>query len=108
MPIRPENYDRYPDDWAIRSVFVRFIRARGKCEFCQAEHLHPHPITGSRVILTTAHLYNKQPEAASLLNLKALCQRCHLNLDKDDHKLARAANARAASPQIDLYDEEAT
>ena len=31
MPIRPEMKDRYPADWAARSRFVRFYRARNKC-----------------------------------------------------------------------------
>jgi hypothetical protein len=28
-------------------------------------------------VLTTAHVYDDRPEAASLLNLAALCQLCH-------------------------------
>lgn len=38
MPIRPENRARYPKDWSLRSRFVRFVRARGRCEWCGAEH----------------------------------------------------------------------
>jgi hypothetical protein len=89
MPIRPENRDRYPKDWKLRSYFVRFIRARGRCEWCGAEHGKPHPRTGSRVILTTAHVFDQSPEAASLLNLAALCQACHLWHDRDIHKANR-------------------
>jgi 5-methylcytosine-specific restriction endonuclease McrA len=77
MPIKPENRKRYPKDWKTRSRFVRFVRAQNKCEWCGAENYQPHPITGSRVILTTAHVHDHRPEAASLLNLAALCQRCH-------------------------------
>lgn len=77
MPIRPENLKRYPKDWKLRSYFVRFVRAKGTCEWCGAIHNQPHPLTGSRVILTTAHIYDDRPEAASLLNLAALCQKCH-------------------------------
>ena len=33
-------------------------------------------------MLTTAHVHDRRPEAASLLNLAALCQRCHLNHDR--------------------------
>ena len=29
------------------------------------------------VVLTTAHVFDDRPESASLLNLAALCQRCH-------------------------------
>lgn len=38
MPIRPEMRARYPKDWALRSRFVRFVRARGRCEWCGAPH----------------------------------------------------------------------
>lgn len=82
MPIRPEMRARYPRDWARRSRFVRFYRARNRCEWCGARNYEPHPITGSRVVLTTAHVYDHRPEVANLLNLAALCQRCHLNYDR--------------------------
>lgn len=54
MPIRPEMRERYPKDWKLRSRFVRFVRARGRCEWCGAAHGEPHPITGGKVVLTTA------------------------------------------------------
>jgi hypothetical protein len=76
-PIRPEMRSRYPSDWAVRSRFVRHIRARNKCEWCGAENGKPHPTTGSKVVLTAAHVHDHRPEAASLLNLAALCQLCH-------------------------------
>lgn len=38
MPIRPENVKRYPKDWALRSRFVRFVRAKGKCEWCGVQN----------------------------------------------------------------------
>jgi hypothetical protein len=102
MPIRPEMRGRYPKDWKLRSNFVRFVRARGRCEQCGAENGKPHPITGSRVVLTTAHVHDDRPEASSLLNLAALCQLCH---NRHDMK-ARAAGIRerrdAASGQLRL------
>ena len=81
MPIKPENRERYPKDWKARSRFVRFVRARNKCEWCGAENYQPHPVTGSKVVLTCAHVHDHRPEAASLLNLAALCQRCHFRHD---------------------------
>ena len=33
------------------------------------------------IVLTCAHVHDHRPEAASLLNLAALCQRCHNRLD---------------------------
>ena len=68
---------RYPNDWKARSRFVRFYKARNHCEWCKAENGQPHPATGSKVVLTVTHVYDHRPEAASLLNLAALCQRCH-------------------------------
>jgi len=77
MPISPENRKRYPKDWKLRSKFIRFYRAKNKCEWCGAKNGQPHPITGSKVVLTTAHVYDHRPENASFLNLAALCQKCH-------------------------------
>lgn len=77
MPIRPENRARYGADWHLRSYFVRKIRARDHCEWCGAANGKPHPMTGSKVVLTCAHVFDHRPEASSLLNLAALCQRCH-------------------------------
>ena len=82
----------YPLDWPIRSWFVRVIRARNRCEWCGARKGEPHPVTGSRVIIGTAHVYDRTPAAASLLNLAALCQRCHLNHDRAEHIQTRRAN----------------
>ena len=89
MPIRPENKSRYPADWKLRSRFVRFSRAKNKCEWCGAENYQPHPITGSKVILTTAHIFDHRPEACSLLNLAGLCQRCHNRHDAETRRRER-------------------
>ena len=87
MPIRPEMRDRYPADWKLRSRFVREVRAKNRCEWCGAKNGEPHPITGSKVVLTTAHVFDDRPEAASLLNLAALCQKCHNSHDnKSRHR----------------------
>ena len=103
MPIRPENRDRYPEDWPLRSHFVRFVRARGRCEWCGAEHGSPHPVTGSTVVLTTAHVHDKRPESASLLNLAALCQRCHLRHDAVDRVADRKARRESDAGQQRLF-----
>ena len=105
----PMDRSRYPDDWEQISRQIRFDRAGGKCEGspaypdCRAEHGKPHPITGSIVVLTTAHLgidkedgspgdrhdkMDVRPE-----NLRAWCQRCHLTHDIKDH-MANAAETR--------------
>ena len=81
MPIRPENKKWYPQDWKKRSFFIRFIRAKNRCEWCGAQNYEPHPITGSIVVLTTAHIFENIARPHQLLNLAALCQRCHNHHD---------------------------
>ena len=93
---------RYPADWKLRSIFVRFYRARNRCEWCGAKNYQPHPVTGSRVILTTAHVYDHRPEAASLLNLAALCQRCHNGHDAEMRRRNRRERIRRESGQGEL------
>ena len=104
VPIKPENKARYPKDWKLRSHFVRHIRAKNRCEWCHAHNGGRHPITGSTVVLTVAHVFDHRPEAASLLNLAALCQRCHLAHDQAHH-LATARQTRRAKKAIrDLFE----
>lgn len=84
MPISPDLAKRYPADWPLRRRFIVQYRAGNRCEWCGAENGRPHPDTGSDVVLTLAHVWDKRPEAASLLNLAALCQRCHNRWDARD------------------------
>ena len=100
MPIRPEDRARYPADWPEISKRVREQRAGGRCECfgqcgadharhggqsrCTAEHGLPHPVTGSNVVLTVAHL-DRTPENNEEGNLLAMCQDCHLAYDLEDH-----------------------
>ena len=100
MPIRKENLSRYPKDWALRSRFVRHVRAKNRCEWCGAANGHPHPLTGSRVVLTTAHVFDHRPEAASLLNLAALCQRCHLRHDAKLHAWSARRSREAGQGRL--------
>lgn len=106
MPIRPENRDRYPDDWPEISYRIRTERAKGRCECvgecdtehggrCTAENGQAHPVTGSKVVLTTAHR-DHIPEHVDDANLFAACQRCHLRYDREHHRQTAAATRRAA------------
>lgn len=95
MPIKPENRARYPKDWKLRSRFIREYRARNRCEWCGAVNHQPHPVTGAHVVLTVAHVYDKRPEASGLMNLAALCQRCHNRHDARD----RRNNRRRPPPE---------
>ena len=89
MPIAKEMARRYPADWTLRRRFIIAYRAQNRCEWCGARNDEPHPETGSRVVLTLAHVWDKRPEQASLLNLAALCQRCHNRWDAADRRMSR-------------------
>lgn len=82
MPIKKENRGKYPSDWAAISRRIRFERAGNVCEVdgCGARNYEAHPITGSRVVLTVAHL-NHEPSDCRDENLMAMCQRCHNRYD---------------------------
>jgi hypothetical protein len=84
MPIKAENKKLYPRYWKEISYYIRFIRANGFCELCGAEHGRPHPITKSKVVLTTMHL-DHDPTNCDPENLKAGCQKCHLSYDAKHH-----------------------
>lgn len=112
MPVHPDNRHRYPKDWPAISQRIRFERAAGRCECegecghdhggrCEAVHGEPHPVTGSKVVLTTAHL-NHTPEDCRDEVLRAMCQRCHLSHDREHHaanRSRRAAEKREAERQ---------
>lgn len=89
MPFKEELAERYPKEWeAIRQAILN--RERTRCKFCGAKNHQPHPKTGSRVVLTIAHVLDKRPERVELGNLAALCQKCHLKLDRGQHRLPDA------------------
>lgn len=80
----PIDYSKYPADWKAISQRIRFERAHNRCEWCGAENYKLHPETGSKVILTVAHLNHDITDNRDE-NLAALCQRCHLRYDADHH-----------------------
>jgi len=111
-PIRAEMRALYPADWPAISDWVKFDRAMGRCE-CEGEcesqlHIHwlwldpagptrcpnyhrePSRFTGSRVILTTAHLEHNPADSDST-KLRAMCQACHLAYDAEHHATTRTA-----------------
>lgn len=101
MPIRPEARGLYPDNWRELSKRIRFERAQNRCEWCGAENYQLHPVTGSKVILTVAHV-DHDPTNNDEANLAALCQRCHLRHDAKEHASnARRTRARKAG-QLEL------
>lgn len=100
MPIKTENKSRYPTNWKqIRADILK--RANNRCEFCGVEN---HSIVRRKrknmqpdgcwykdikIVLTIAHMDN-MPENCDYSNLRALCQKCHINYDAKFH----AANAK--------------
>ena len=98
MPIKAENRAKYPKEWPPISRLIRTYRAGNRCECtgecgtkhylapyvgeirCSAANGEPHPITGSKVVLTVAHLDQDLGNNRES-NLKAMCQRCHNRLD---------------------------
>ncbi len=109
-PIRAEQKSLYPEDWRAISDRIRFERAGGRCECsgqcgidhggrCTAVHGQPHPVTGSRVVLTTSHL-DHDPTNCDDDNLLGACQRCHLAYDRDHHAATRRAKREELSNAI--------
>lgn len=91
----PMDRSLYPNDWEKISNRIRFERAGGVCEWCGAVHGALHPVTGSRVVLTMAHL-DHDPGNCDDDNLVALCQRCHLSYDAELHAQHAAETRRKA------------
>ena len=107
MPVKPENRARYPADWKAIVGQVR-ERSGNRCEGspaypdCRALNGTPHPKTGSKVVLTTAHL-DHQPENCNLANLRHWCQLCHLTYDAEHHAQTAAATRRARANTKELF-----
>ncbi len=98
MPITPEQPARYGPGWATFAETIR-ERAGWRCECdgecgrgthagrCPNRHDGTAYGTGSRVVLTVAHLCHT-PECRE--HVKAMCQGCHLHYDKVHHQASRA------------------
>lgn len=109
MPIKPENKKLYPKNWKeIREKILE--RANNKCEFCGVENhrwgyrnskgdfiisvgmqQEADELDGEklfRIVLTIAHL-DHNPQNNDFSNLRALCQKCHNNYDKEHRKETR-------------------
>jgi hypothetical protein len=98
MPIKPENRRRYPRYWTLLSRFIRFSRAKGRCECdgrcgdhhlsgrCEERHGRDAESFSGTVRLAAAHLDHVPENDASVV---ALCQRCHLRHDRHHHAAER-------------------
>lgn len=112
----PIDYSEYPDNWHEISEYIRFERAKNRCETCGVENYKSNPETGSKVILTVAHInhikedvrYNpdKYDPGDRDNNLVAECQRCHLSRDRKRHirnrKYGRNHNRKE---QLNIFNE---
>lgn len=109
MPIKPENKGLYPKNWKKISLKVREAagwRCQGTMQFptCRAKHGEPHPATGSKVVLTVAHM-NHNPKDCRRKNLKALCQRCHLSWDAKHHAATAKKTRHSRRADRDLFGD---
>lgn len=106
----PIDYRKYPPDWKTRIRPDILRRANNRCELCGVENgslvwrervvmrFNYGPLGRGgvqmgqyvKVVLTIAHLDhdNKNNDYS---NLKALCQKCHLVLDQEQHRRNAAA-----------------
>lgn len=114
MPIRPDLKHLYGKDWREISRQIR-ERAGNRCEWCGVKNgaigyrdaqgrFHDDPqaaevmaIEGERgvvrIVLTVAHL-DHNPANCDPANLAALCQRCHLRYDANEHARHAAETRR--------------
>ena len=116
----PINYSKYPPNWKseIRPAILK--RADNKCEFCGvdnyaigyrseygwneieksfagdmiAEDARDMGYKVIKIILTIAHL-DHDIANNDYANLKALCQKCHLHYDRENH-IRNSRNTRNA------------
>jgi hypothetical protein len=106
----PVDWTLYPPQWKLFAAQIR-ERSHRQCECTGECGLHqPNPaprrcierhgtwavFAKGRIRLTTAHLCDCQPICTNPAHVKAMCQRCHLRLDRFRHAHARIAHQRAA------------
>ncbi|HWQ36938.1 MAG TPA: HNH endonuclease signature motif containing protein [Blastocatellia bacterium] len=102
MPIRKEDRKFYGSPWRALSRRIRFGRAGGRCERCGAIHGWLHPQSGKLVALTVHH-FNFTPGDDREENLIAVCQACHLELERPRHTAsARITRQRRKDAQRPL------
>lgn len=115
MPISPEKNKNYPGGSIRSKVWKEFRaslleRAGFRCEGtpqnpdCRAADGEPHPITGSKVVLTIAHMDHDESHADPE-RCRALCQRCHLQWDALHHKANAARTRHGKRAVFDLVED---
>jgi hypothetical protein len=120
----PINYADYPSNWKSEIRPAILERAGHKCEWCGVPDRYyrvgddvvkpgsaelftasedyatggaPKPVL---IVLTIAHLHDKNPMNCDHRNLAALCQRCHLKHDAPDRIAKAAARREVDAPTL--------
>lgn len=106
----PIDYSEYPKDW--KEIRARILdRSGNRCEGspkfpdCRAENGKPHPVTGSKVVLTIGHLnHDASNWDVKDDDLRAWCNRCHLTYDARSHAANRkyGRNHKKNQNKLDL------
>lgn len=106
------DYSNYPGDWLAISKRIR-ERADWRCEGssaypdCRAKNGMPNPRTGSKVVLTVAHLDHDTTNSDET-NLRAWCQLCHNTYDmpyRVFNRMKRKRREQMAAGQLDMFME---
>jgi hypothetical protein len=131
----PFNIKEYHPKWKLIRKLIKVKRAQNKCECCGVEHnsyvlvgsFRPAPIDKinllnsllisgvtiftarkisgvAKVVLSVAHL-DQNIENNRFSNLKAMCQRCHLNHDKADNWNRRRYGKNYKEVHQDLFGQ---
>ncbi len=91
-----------------RREMVGEERQAWRCDKGRAVRRLPAPVADgvpqktTRVLPATAHL-NHDPSDSRPANLRALCQRCHILHDKEEHRIRRRLTYRARKALGDLF-----
>lgn len=104
----PVDYTKYPRNW-LTEIRPRILKRDGhRCRHCGVANYArghrdgfgdfrpcdpcPHKVKQLRIVLTIAHLVDKNPMACDDANLGALCQACHFRHDREQHAESRRRN----------------
>lgn len=109
----PVDYKKYPENWFTEIRPEIIARANNSCEGspafpeCRAKNYMMHPETGSKVVITIAHMDHDIQNNKSN-NLRALCQRCHLDHDKGQRENSRRFGKNYRDNQLELFPSSET